>query len=67
MIRRELNIKKGSATPNLEKVGKLTQAQLEKICETKMPDLNTTDMEQAKKIVGGTAKQMGIEIEGMEL
>lgn len=61
LIRRELKIKKGSGEPNVNKVGKLTDKQLEKIAEVKMPDLNTTDMQQAKKIVAGTAKQMGIE------
>jgi len=63
LIRRELGIKKGSSKPNLEKVGKLTREQLEKIAEIKMPDLNTTDMNQAVKIIAGTARQMGIEIE----
>ena len=63
LIRRELNIKKGSAKPNLEKVGKLTKAQVDKIIGIKNPDLNTTDIEKARKIVAGTAMQMGIEIE----
>ncbi len=63
LIRRELGIKKGSARPNLDKVGKLTKAQVMKIVETKMPDLNTSDPEQAAKIVAGTAKQMGIDVE----
>jgi len=61
LIRRELKIKKGSGEPNLTKVGKLTDEQMKKIAEIKMPDLNTTDIEQAKKIIAGTAKQMGIE------
>ena len=61
LIRKELNLKKGSARPNIDKVGKLTDAQIEKIATVKMPDLNTDDMEQAKKIIKGTAKQMGIE------
>jgi large subunit ribosomal protein L11 len=63
LIRRELGIKKGSERPNLDKVGKLSQKQLEKIAEIKMPDLNTDDMDKAKKIIQGTAKQMGIEWE----
>lgn len=63
LIRRELGIKKGSARPNLDKVGKLSKAQVLKIVETKMPDLNTSDPEQAAKIVAGTAKQMGIDVE----
>jgi large subunit ribosomal protein L11 len=63
LIRRELKIKKGSERPNLEKVGKLTKEQIQKIVEIKMPDLNTTDPEQAAKIIAGTAKQMGVETE----
>jgi large subunit ribosomal protein L11 len=61
LIRRELNIKKGSGTPNLDKVGKLTDEQLTRIAEKKLPDLNTDDIEKAKKIIRGTARQMGIE------
>jgi large subunit ribosomal protein L11 len=63
LIRRELHIKAGSAKPNLEKVGKLSKAQILKIVEVKMPDLNTSDPEQAAKIIAGTAKQMGVEVE----
>ena len=63
LIRRELKIKKGTERPNLNKVGKLTKEQIQKIVEIKMPDLNTTDPEQAAKIIAGTAKQMGIETE----
>lgn len=62
LIRRELNIKKGSAKPNLEKVGKLTQEQVKRIIEVKFPDLNTRDAEKAAKTIAGTARQMGIEI-----
>jgi large subunit ribosomal protein L11 len=61
LIRRELKIKAGSARPNLEKVGRLSKEQVMKIAEIKMPDLNTSDPEQAAKIIAGTAKQMGIE------
>ncbi len=63
LIRRELHIKAGSAKPNLEKVGKLTKAQILKIVEVKMPDLNTSDPEQAARIIAGTAKQMGVDVE----
>ena len=63
LIRRELKIKKGSARPNLEKVGKLSKEQVQRIVEIKMPDLNTSDPEQAAKIIAGTAKQMGVEVE----
>ncbi|MHC1716681.1 MAG: 50S ribosomal protein L11 [Candidatus Dojkabacteria bacterium] len=63
LIRRELKIKKGSDKPNLNKVGKLTKEQLQRIIEVKMPDLNTSDVKQAAKIIAGTAKQMGVEVE----
>ena len=63
LIRREIKIKKGSARPNLDKVGRLSKEQILKIVEVKMPDLNTSDPEQAAKIVAGTARQMGIETE----
>ena len=55
-------IEKGSGVPNKTKVGKVTKAQLKEIAEKKMPDLNTTDIEQAMKIIAGTAKNMGIEV-----
>jgi len=63
LIRRELKIKKGSGQPNLKKVGKLTKEQIKRIFEIKQPDLNTKDLEKATKIIEGTAKQMGIEVE----
>jgi large subunit ribosomal protein L11 len=63
LIRRKLDIKKGSGTPNLKKVGKLTKDQIMEIVEVKMPDLNTNDPEQAAKIIAGTAQQMGVETE----
>jgi len=63
LIRRELKIKKGSGKPNLKKVGKLTKEQVKNIFEVKQPDLNTKDLEQATKIIEGTAKQMGVEVE----
>jgi large subunit ribosomal protein L11 len=56
-------LKSGSARPNQVKVGNLTKAQLRKIAETKMPDLNANDIEAAEKIIAGTAKSMGITIE----
>lgn len=65
LIRRELKIKSGSGQPNLKKVGKLSKDQVMKIVEVKMPDLNTTDQNQAYKIVAGTAKQMGVEVEAL--
>lgn len=63
LIRRELKIKRGSGTPNLEKVGKLSKEQIKRIIDIKMPDLNTSDYDQAVKIIAGTAKQMGVEVE----
>ena len=63
LIRRELKIKKGSDKPNLNKVGKLSKEQLKRIIEVKMPDLNTSDYNQAVKIIAGTAKQMGVDVE----
>ena len=56
-------IEKGSGTPNKKKVAKITKAQLKEIAQKKMPDLNTTDIEQAMKIIEGTARNMGIEVE----
>lgn len=60
-IKKKLNLKKGSGEPNKDKVGKLTSQQLEEIAKEKMDDLNTSDLEAAKKIVAGTARSMGIE------
>ncbi len=62
LIKQKAKIKKGSGVPNLQKVGQLTQADLEEIAKAKLEDLNTTDIEQAKKIIAGTAKQMGVKI-----
>ena len=63
MIKKALKIESGSPTPNKKKVGKLTQAQLADIAKAKMPDLNTEDLDAAMKIVAGSARQMGVEIE----
>ena len=63
LIKRALNIAKGSPEPNREKVGKLSRAQLEEIAKVKMPDLNVYDVEAAMKIVAGSARSMGVEIE----
>ena len=62
LIAKAAGVEKGSGAPNKTKVGKITKAQLKEIAEKKMPDLNTTDIEQAMKIIAGTAKNMGIEI-----
>ncbi|MDD5749266.1 MAG: 50S ribosomal protein L11 [Patescibacteria group bacterium] len=63
MIKKALNLPKGSGKPLQEKVGKISQAQLAEIAKAKMPDLNTNDLEAAKKIIAGTARQMGVKIE----
>lgn len=63
MIKRKLGLKLGSGKPNTEKVGKLTKVQLEEIAKEKLPDMNTDDLEAAKKVVAGTARSMGIESE----
>jgi large subunit ribosomal protein L11 len=62
MIKKMAGITKGSGTTGKEKVGKLTMAQVEEIAKNKMPDLNTQDLEAAKRSVMGTARSMGVEI-----
>jgi len=62
LLKKAAGIEKGSGVPNKTKVGKVTRAQLKEIAEKKLEDLNTTDIEQAMKIIEGTAKNMGIEI-----
>lgn len=62
MIKKELNLEKGSGTTPKDIVGTLTSSQVEKIAKEKLDDLNTKDIEAAKKIVEGTAKSMGVEI-----
>ncbi|NOR11725.1 MAG: 50S ribosomal protein L11 [Candidatus Aminicenantes bacterium] len=64
LLKKVCGIAKGSGTPNQEKVGKVTQKQLEEIAKMKMSDLNANDLEAAKKIIEGTAKNMGLEIVG---
>lgn len=62
LIKKELGLKSGSGVPQRDKVGQLTQEQLTKIAEIKMPDLNANDIEAAKKIVAGTARSMGVTV-----
>ncbi|MEW5884019.1 MAG: 50S ribosomal protein L11 [Armatimonadota bacterium] len=62
LIKQAAGIEKGSGNQLKEKVGKLTKEQLRKIAEVKMPDLNTNDVEQAMKVLAGTARNMGVEI-----
>jgi large subunit ribosomal protein L11 len=62
LIKKEAGAAKGSGRPNREKVGTLTQEQVRKIAEMKMPDLNAVDMEGAMKIIAGTARSMGVTV-----
>ncbi len=64
LLLKEAKIEKGSAEPNRTKVGKVTRAQIRKIAEMKLPDLNTTSLEAAERMIEGTARNMGIIIEG---
>jgi len=63
LIRQALGIDKGSGEPHREKVGRITQAQLREIAEKKLGDLNAHDVDQAAKIIAGTARSMGVEVE----
>ena len=64
LLKKAANIEKGSANPLKDKVGKITKKQVEEIAKRKMPDLNTKDLTSAVKMIEGTARNMGIEIEG---
>lgn len=66
LIKKALNLPKASGTPNTTKVGKLTKAQVEEIAKTKQPDLNASSLETAMKMVEGTARSMGVTVEGQE-
>ncbi len=60
LIRKKINISKGSSRPNTDKVGKISMAEIEEIAKIKMPDLNANSIEQAKKIIAGSARSMGV-------
>jgi len=64
LIKKELGIEKGSSAPNVQKVGKLTREQVRKIAMIKMPDTNAHDIEAVERMVIGTARNMGVEVEG---
>jgi large subunit ribosomal protein L11 len=64
LIKQAINIDKGSGEPNREKVGTISQSQLEQIAERKMADLNAHDVKQAAKIIAGTARSMGVDVSG---
>jgi large subunit ribosomal protein L11 len=64
LLKRAAKIAKGAADPNRDKVGKVTKAQVREIAELKLPDLNAHDVDNAMRIIEGTARSMGIEVEG---
>lgn len=65
LIKKAAGVQKGSERPNLNKVGKLTRAQLEEIAKTKEPDLTASDLDAAVRTIAGSARSMGIEVEGV--
>ncbi len=65
LIRRALKIDKGSSKPHTDKVGKLTRAQAEEIAKLKTPDLTAADLEAAVRTIAGSARSMGVEVEGI--
>jgi large subunit ribosomal protein L11 len=65
LLKKAAGLASGSGEPNLKKVGRITKAKLMEVVNIKMPDLNTRDPEAAARILAGTARQMGLEIEGM--
>ena len=64
LLKKALKLEKGSGKPNREKIGTVTRAQIEEIAKTKMPDLNTANLEAAMRTIEGTAKSLGLEIKG---
>ena len=65
LLKKAAGVDKGSGTPNRDKVGTVTRAQLEEIAKTKEPDLNAYDLDRAVRIIAGSARSMGIETEGV--
>ena len=65
LLKKAVGIKSGSSKPNTNKVGTVTRAQLEEIAKTKMEDLNAADLEAAVKIIAGSARSMGLNVEGV--
>jgi large subunit ribosomal protein L11 len=65
LIKKAAGIESGSAKPHTDKVGKITKKQVEDIAKQKMPDLNASDLEAAMRIVAGSARSMGVIVEGM--
>ncbi|HRN77628.1 MAG TPA: 50S ribosomal protein L11 [Candidatus Dependentiae bacterium] len=62
LIKKKINLKKGSSKPHTDKVGKISWSDIEEIAKVKFPDLNAHDIEQAKKIIAGSARSMGVEV-----
>jgi large subunit ribosomal protein L11 len=65
LIRKSLGLEKGSGTPNTAKVGKITRQQLEDIAKTKTPDLTAADLDAAVRTIAGSARSMGVDVEGV--
>ena len=65
LIKKAIKLDKGSAKPHTDKVGKITRAQLEEIAKAKMPDLTVADMDAAVRTIAGSARSMGVEVEGV--
>lgn len=62
LIKKKINVKKGSSVPNVDKVGRISWKDIEEIAKIKLPDLNANDIEQAKKIIAGSARSMGVDV-----
>ena len=67
LIRKAIGIEKGSGTPNTAKVGKISRKQLEDIAKTKTPDLTAADLDAAVRTIAGSARSMGVDVEGVEV
>ncbi len=67
LIRKAIGIEKGSGTPNTSKVGRITRKQLEDIARTKTPDLTAADLDAAVRTIAGSARSMGVDVEGVEV
>ena len=65
LIRKAIGIEKGSGTPNTAKVGKITRKQIEEVAKTKQPDLTAADLEAAVRTIAGSARSMGVDVEGL--
>nr|VFK54234.1 MAG: LSU ribosomal protein L11P [Candidatus Kentron sp. TUN]VFK56157.1 MAG: LSU ribosomal protein L11P [Candidatus Kentron sp. TUN]VFK56342.1 MAG: LSU ribosomal protein L11P [Candidatus Kentron sp. TUN] len=63
LLKKAVGVEKGSSTPNTQKVGKVTRSQLEEIAKVKMPDLNTDDLKMATRIIAGSARSVGLDVE----